>query len=127
MGNENDRGISGERYQIRLPAEESDQKLKAHFERQALAYRRLATERARSEILIELSLPSDLKPRRHSGLFVATLRVAQRNASVIRSHDRAPSENHARRNARLRDILKPPESEHTARNGRRRWERWACS
>ena len=30
----------------RLAAEESDSRLKAHFEKQALAYRRLATERA---------------------------------------------------------------------------------
>jgi hypothetical protein len=30
----------------RLAAEEPDPKLKAHFEQQALAYRRLATERA---------------------------------------------------------------------------------
>jgi len=60
MGNENDRRISGERYQIRLPAEESNQKLKAHFERRALAYRRLATERAN-----KLGLAPPSKPNVH--------------------------------------------------------------
>lgn len=45
---------------IRLPAEESDQKLKAHFERRALAYRRLATERAN-----KLGLAPPSKPNVH--------------------------------------------------------------
>jgi hypothetical protein len=45
---------------IRLPAEESDQKLKAHFDRQALAYRRLATERAN-----KLGLAPPSKPNVH--------------------------------------------------------------
>jgi hypothetical protein len=45
---------------ILLPAEESDQKLKAHFDRQALAYRRLATERAN-----KLGLAPPSKPNVH--------------------------------------------------------------
>jgi hypothetical protein len=44
----------------RLAAEEPDPKLKAHFEKQALAYRKLATERANK---LRLAPPS--KPNVH--------------------------------------------------------------